>query len=430
MTLGLVLAFAGDWLGIGGDAQHSGWQRHGKRLTAANARDLKLLWKKSVDQGSNGLAAPVILGPTITHRGVRELVLVGGASDNFYAYDADLGTLFWKRHFESDVTATPCGSGSPAPVIETDPEADMSDAVNDDEDNDDEPDAMRPVDVTASDGRLHTLRPSDGADMSTPLKFLPPHARASGLNFGSDVVYAVTRGDCEGMPEGIWAIDAKAPAATANHFGAKFSSGVSVGDDGGICTAVGEKLVSLSADLQLKHSFTASGVVTLPPLLFQWQGREVLAAGWKHGIMVLDAAHLSGIAKFEALSDEFAGLMATWQDPAGVRWIYATAQGRMVGFKLTGTATHAKLQRVWESRSMTAPGPPVITHGVVFTLASGPDHATLFALDAATGGQLYTTGDAVRSKVNAPDLALANGHVCFTTADDMLYCFGIPIEQQ
>src|SRR5579862_6240128 len=94
----LASAYAGDWLGVRGDPQGTGWQRHGKTLTVSNAKDLKLLWKRQLDDRS--LSSPVIIGPTITHRGVRELVFVAGAGDNLYAVDADLGTLFWKRHFD------------------------------------------------------------------------------------------------------------------------------------------------------------------------------------------------------------------------------------------------------------------------------------------------------------------------------------------
>ena len=87
----LSAASAADWLNEGGDAQHSGWQRNEKQLTAANVHDLKLLWMRSLD---SALTAPTMLGPIITHRGIKELVFIASASNTVYAVDADLGRVF------------------------------------------------------------------------------------------------------------------------------------------------------------------------------------------------------------------------------------------------------------------------------------------------------------------------------------------------
>ena len=200
LLAGSVAALAADWLSYGGDAQRSGWQRRGKQFTTGNAKELKLLWKRQLD---DPLTAPVIIGPTITHRGVRELVFAGGAADNLYAVDADLGTIFWKRHFEASTmgATTPgsgrCGGLTATPVIEPDPDVDP-----DDDEDADEAGPMRPMYVVASDGRLHRVRVSDGADMTPPSPF-PPGAHASALNFWSGVVYTTTSGGCRDVPEGV-----------------------------------------------------------------------------------------------------------------------------------------------------------------------------------------------------------------------------------
>ena len=83
------------------------------------------------------------------------------------------------------------------------------------------------------------------------------------------------------------------------------------------------------------------------------------------------------------------------------------------------------MERVWESRSFDALGPPAITNGIVFAISAGPK---LMAFDAATGRQLYSSGDAIASHAAASPVALANGHACFTTAEGALYCFGLPME--
>jgi outer membrane protein assembly factor BamB len=67
----------------------------------------------------------------------------------------------------------------------------------------------------------------------------------------------------------------------------------------------------------------------------------------------------------------------------------------------------------------------------VFALSTGNSkgRATLYILDAITGRQLFTSGDAVLAAAS-PDtgLAVANGRVYFSTNDNTLYSFGIPTE--
>ena len=155
-------AIAGDWLTVGGDPSHSGWQRHGHRVTLQTAREMKLLWKQRVAPGP--LTSPLILGPTITHRGVRELIFVA-AVDTLYAIDADFGKIFWTRH----LPGPPARCRMAMPWIEPDADEDYSEPIADDDDNDDEPDQMRPLHVIASDGREYTVRASDGGDVKPPV---------------------------------------------------------------------------------------------------------------------------------------------------------------------------------------------------------------------------------------------------------------------
>jgi outer membrane protein assembly factor BamB len=52
----------------------------------------------------------------------------------------------------------------------------------------------------------------------------------------------------------------------------------------------------------------------------------------------------------------------------------------------------------------------------------------LFALNAATGQRLYSSGDEIKSPVTKSGLAVANGHICFGDSGGTLYCFGFPID--
>ena len=67
---------------------------------------------------------------------------------------------------------------------------------------------------------------------------------------------------------------------------------------------------------------------------------------------------------------------------------------------------------------------------LVFALDGGnaSTHATLYALDAATGKQLFSSGDAIHTYSHLAGMSLGDGHVFFTTHDNTLYSFGIPLE--
>ena len=423
----LLVAAVPDWLNYGGDPQRTGWQKRERYITRDSLKQFKLLWKLKLDnesRGSNSLTAPVIFGPIITHRGMKELVFVAGASGNVYAVDADLGRIFWKRRVGTEVAALskwPCSSAlTAAPVLA--PQVAPNDASED-------PTPPRPIYVLASDGALHTIRTSNGQVIGTPVKFLPPNARASNLNFAGQSVYATTSGNCNGAPDGVWAMDVSVPDATAR-FSPTANIGVSVGFDGAIYAASGNgEARSLTPDtLKRRDSFTplASEKIASVPVPFQWKGRELLVAVAQSGRLILFDAHRPGDALSSSAQLGPANGLATWPDANGTRWIYVALPRGIGAFKVTEHDGKPVLEPAWTSQDLAAPVAPVVVNGMVFALSTDP--AILYALDAATGKELYSSGTTVTSPVNSSGLALANGHVCFGTADNTLYCFGIPTD--
>ncbi|MCU1262393.1 MAG: pyrrolo-quinoline quinone, partial [Bryobacterales bacterium] len=104
------------------------------------------------------------------------------------------------------------------------------------------------------------------------------------------------------------------------------------------------------------------------------------------------------------------------------------SHGAIAAYKVEEHEGKPVLTPEWVSREMDSPEPPVITSGVVFALASG-SHATLYALDALTGKEMYSTGSQVNAPGNQTGVTLANGRVFFTTTDGTLYGFGIFLER-
>lgn len=423
----LLVAAVPDWLNYGGDPQRSGWQKRERYITRDSLKQFKLLWKLKLDnesRGLNSLTAPVIFGPIITHRGMKELVFVAGASGIVYALDADLGRIFWKRHIETVPDATskwPCGAGlTAAPVLA--PQITPNDAYED-------PTPPRPLYVLASDGALHTIRTTNGQDTGTPVKFLPANARASNLNFAGKSAYTTTSDGCGGAPNGVWAIDVTVPDAKAR-FSPAANAGVAVGFDGAIYSASGDgAALSLTPDtLKRKDSFRPPEheKIMSAPIPFQWKDRELLVAAAQSGRLILFDAHRPGDELSKSAPLAPANGLATWPDSNGTRWIYVALPQSIGAFKVTDHDGKPVLEPAWTSHDLAAPVAPVVVNGLVFALSSDP--AILYALDAATGRELYSSGKTVTSPVNSSGLALANGHVCFGTADNTLYCFGIPTD--
>jgi outer membrane protein assembly factor BamB len=98
---------------------------------------------------------------------------------------------------------------------------------------------------------------------------------------------------------------------------------------------------------------------------------------------------------------------------------------------------------VWMSRNMHVPDPPVVANGVVYALQTGENvlqnqpianakfrstpvtNAVLFALDAATGRELYSSGKLIDSWTHFSEPVVAGGRVYVSTWDGRVYCFGL-----
>lgn len=245
-------------------------------------------------------------------------------------------------------------------------------------------------------------------------------------------------------------------------------------------------------ELKLKDYYTPSNRewltkkdldMNITPVVFPYKGRDLLVAGGKEGrLILLDSTSLGGddhrkpLFRTELISNEdvdfagrgFWGSLASWEDAKGTRWVLApmwgplhpnfkfpitngdSPNGSIVAFKVEEQDGKTVLTPAWVSRDLIAPAPPVIANGVVFTLSSGEfvrqarenlgglwsvqeraersAHATLYAFDAETGKELYSSGNSITSFTHFAGLTVVNGRVYFGTFDSTLYAFGFPME--
>lgn len=218
------------------------------------------------------------------------------------------------------------------------------------------------------------------------------------------------------------------------------------------------------------------------PAVFKYKDRELVATSSKEcRIFLLDGKSLGGEDHRTALvrtpkvcNEEvnFAaagvwGAMASWQSADGTRYVLApfwgpvhpqfkapisygpVTTGAIVAFKVEEQNGKMALTPAWLSRNMDMAEPPVIANGIVFAYGSGESnvqvtpeqglaantsaqrvknstHATLYAFDAETGKELWSSGNTIKSFAHWSGLSVANGRVYIGTYDSILYSFGLP----
>jgi outer membrane protein assembly factor BamB len=250
----------------------------------------------------------------------------------------------------------------------------------------------------------------------------------------------------------------------------------------------GETVMFLNPkDLRLLDSYTPANWLYLNskdldlgsanPVTFPFQKWTLVASAAKESVIsLLDADNLGGADHQTPLyqsarwgNDEVLlagrglwGAMATWQDAQGRRWLlmplwgppskdapkfkytYGDAsQGSVMAFEVTADPgkNAPMLIPTWISRDMHVPDPPVVANGVVYALQTGENtlqgrstakmrstpvtNAVLYALDAQTGKELYSSDKLIDSWTHYTEPVVAGGKIYVSTWDGRLYAFGL-----
>jgi outer membrane protein assembly factor BamB len=338
----------------------------------------------------------------------------------------------------------------------------------------------------SSGGMVHVMNPQVGTDQIPPVKFLPAGARVVGSVLVDGFLYAATTGKCGGAANGVWAVDLVSDAKPVTTFetqgaGIAGATAPTFGTDGTVYVATGSgespaanAVVALEPKtLKQKEWFSAgASPFTSAPVVFQHKGKDLIVAANKDGrLYVLDSASIGGAdhktplyrtSPFSSGASDTTGL-ATWLDAAGTRWIAATVtgpirgdtkfaigngpvtKGGLVAFSLVEENGAPTLQPQWASRDLTSPVIPAVVNGVVFAVSSGQfagtgtmtaaqraqrsTPAVLYALDAATGKQLWSSGSTITSFVNGIGPSAGDSQVYVVTFDGTVYAFGMPMER-
>ncbi|MEO6966455.1 MAG: hypothetical protein ABI076_11260 [Acidobacteriaceae bacterium] len=343
--------------------------------------------------------------------------------------------------------------------------------------------SLKGVYVLTHDGYLHEQILASGLDYAPAVKFLPASAGdVSGLNMNDRIVYTESNQGCGDARNAVWSIDLN----TSEHSIASYPSqkvrpadltGPAIGSDGTVYISTGagtsddsagvyaNSVVALSPkDLKVKDWYTPLGsgkgwMLKVSPIVVRYKDKDLVAAAGKNGsVVLLDSESLGGKDHHTPLAETSQiskaprkgawESLASWQDNSGELWVLesisapvqrdvefastngSVPHGSVVAFKVEDKDGRPVLTPAWISRDLRNPASLAIVNGVVFALAGGDasDHAILYALDAATGKELYSSGDAVPTYTHLSGVSVADGHVFFTTHDNTLYSFGIPME--
>ena len=525
-----------EWTTSGFDAQRSSWLRGDARLTkdAVQKGEFAYLWSMKIENANrqlNSLTPPVLLDRLIGYRGFKSLAFFGGSDDRVFAVDTDLARPAWTTilNYSAPTGGRPSSSMAcpggltampsrrtalaiAAPIVGGGGRGGVRNGSAVGEPGRGaaalgQPLAQRgappaapgrgrgpapigfgrvdPLFVVGSDGFIHSLYVSNGAEMEPPVPFLPPDAKPSALIWIDGIVYTTTSGECGAAPNALWAMDLNVPVkerkslswktGSANIAG---TSGLAFGSEGAIYVALAtgataapapDSIVALNPEtLKPTDWFTAPGAdFNATPTIIRHKNRDLIAATANDGrLYLLDAASLGGadhktpLAVTAKFTDAGAGTaLATFEDASG-RWIVATASGmtgdvkftqngsapngRIVAFRLRDEGGKLSLEPAWQSEDFTSPLAPIVVDGMVFAVSSGEYRggpaslsaaqraqrsgpAVLYVLDAATGRAMWNSGTKITSFARG-GLSAGGGQVYLVTYDNQLYAFGIPLE--
>jgi outer membrane protein assembly factor BamB len=421
-----------DWLTDGGDVERTAWQRNETLLSTTSVKNTKLLWKTKLDnepRQMHNLLPALIASNVKTARGLKQIVLVTGVTDNLYALDAETGEQLWKLRFDS--TWTPPATGGrgggvlcPGGITAT-PVIGPGKAAGE-----------YIVYAASWDGRLRRVDLATGKEIVQPAKFMPPNGKPYALNLYKNAIYVHTAQGCGGNPNMVYIYDlateqvgAWGPAGG----GMWGRTGGAISSKGVMYTGTGDgpwnpengvygngiigvkqdpvtkagKLVDYYGPTNAEWLFKRDLDMQVSCAIFPYKGKELMVDAGKECVMYLmDLESIGGddhrtpLQRTPLYCNEevnFAsagvwGSLATWEDSRGTRWVLSpfwgpkhskfkapiengvVKKGAVVAFKVTDDKNgKPTLVPAWISRDMDRAEPPVIANGVIFAYGSGED---------------------------------------------------------
>ena len=335
--------------------------------------------------------------------------------------------------------------------------------------------------AVARDGMLHAVALASAKDTYKPAPFIPAGSRPTDLLAVNDMLYTSTTGKCGGSTDAVYAMDLANEARPVVSYKTTGSpvGVVAATSDGTVVAAVTNGLVTLDPKtLAVKQSFTDKTMTfATGPMILAQGSRNLIAAGTTDGRIVLFDTTLSApLASVKVAADAAAAFgadalaffqeysapppdaaaapapQAAAQPPAagrgfggapaipmvpGQAWLLATTRNAIVAFKV-GSGDKPSLTPAWTSRTLASPAAPLVVNNVVFAVSSGKpagssgagSAAVLYALDALTGKEIWSSGTTLKSYMPGRALWASNSQVYVGGNDGAVYAFGFALERK
>ena len=291
------------------------------------------------------------------------------------------------------------------------------------------------VNAVTGDGMLHQMYVSNGEEPKVPIQFIPAGAHSVGLTVFDGTAYIATTNGCNGVENGLWAINLESQKVShwkATGKNVEGTSGFAVGPEGELYAASGNQIVALAEGTLAQRAAYAAGTSEFvsSPVVFDFKGKNYIAASTADGrVHVVDAADMSKVAVSEPIAKPgyAVGALASWEDESKARWILVPTGANVTAVKLSESG----FAPGWTSSAMVSPMTPSVVNGVVFAAAAGSAKgakAKLFAFDGVTGKELWNSGATITSYVTSGGLAAGGGRVYLSTVDGTQYAFGFYME--
>ncbi len=164
-------------------------------MTKDNVKNLKLEWSLKLDtqpKGLYGLTAPLVRVNVATPRGVKDLIVVAGASDKIFVVDGDSGKVYWQQTLATEATPERPESWLCPNALLATPVIGVL------------PGKGQAVFTIASDGRMHAFQLVSGEELLPPTQFVPAFSKVWSMSLANDVLYTGTsQGSCNGSKAGV-----------------------------------------------------------------------------------------------------------------------------------------------------------------------------------------------------------------------------------
>ena len=324
---------------------------------------------------------------------------MGSRDNSLYAIDAEKGSVLWKRAYPNNAPPPIADSNNCPNNMNATPVVDRQNGI---------------IYFLPNDGKLRGLSLSEGEERFPATRIVPQYTRNFSLNLVDGRIYTGTTRGCGNTVSRVVSIDVTDPDRTVTTF--YTSTGKASGPWGRVLMAF---TVEGPADKPTLQPQWMSGDLDLPGVAVVANGVVLILANGDRGATLIPNAGGRGGRGGAGAGDAEAPAGggrggAAGRGPGGAPSVMQPNSAE-AGFE-RDEAWLASQRRPFEEGGQKA--------GTRYSGGRDTTHAVLYALDLASGDEIYSSGDAMDSWNHYGGLALSDGMIYITTWHGRIFAFG------